>query len=84
MTRMVYCVKLGKEAVGLDFPPLPGEIGKRIFSCISKEIWQAWLKQQTMLINENRLNMIDPHARQYLLKQAKKFLFSEDSDIVSG
>ncbi|CAG7605250.1 oxidative damage protection protein [Candidatus Vallotia tarda] len=84
MARMVYCIKLGKEAVGLEFPPLPGKLGERIFKCISKEIWQAWLKQQTMLINENRLNMVDPHARQYLLKQTEKFLFGEGSDAVSG
>ena len=64
MARMVQCAKLGKEAEGLDFPPLPGELGKRIYESISKEAWQAWLKQQTMLINENRLNMADPRARQ--------------------
>ena len=63
MARMVQCAKLGKEAEGLDFPPLPGELGKRIYESISKEAWQAWLKQQTMLINENRLNMADPRAR---------------------
>ena len=30
MARMVQCVKLGREAEGLDFPPLPGELGKRL------------------------------------------------------
>ncbi|MCG1054624.1 oxidative damage protection protein [Mycetohabitans sp. B5] len=84
MARMVHCVKLGKEAEGLDFPPLPGELGKRIFESISKEAWQAWLKQQTMLINENRLNMADPRARQYLLKQTEKFFFGEGADVASG
>ena len=75
MARMIQCVKLGKEAEGLDFPPLPGDLGKRIYEGVSKEAWQAWLKQQTMLINENRLNMADPRARQYLMKQAEKFFF---------
>ncbi len=36
MTRMVQCAKLGKEAEGLDFPPLPGELGKRIYESISE------------------------------------------------
>ncbi|HQR22132.1 MAG TPA: Fe(2+)-trafficking protein, partial [Burkholderiaceae bacterium] len=31
MARMVNCVKLGREAEGLDFPPVPGELGKRIW-----------------------------------------------------
>src|ERR1700756_1727099 len=84
MTRMVQCAKLGKEAEGLDFPPLPGELGKRIYESISKEAWQAWLKHQTMLINENRLNMADPRARQYLMKQTEKFFFGEGADQATG
>jgi hypothetical protein len=56
MARTVNCIKLGKEAEGLDFPPYPGELGKRIWESVSKEAWAAWLKHQTMLVNENRLN----------------------------
>ena len=44
MGRMVKCVKLGREAEGMDFPPVPGELGKRIFDNVSKEAWQAWLR----------------------------------------
>ena len=59
MARMVHCVKLGREAEGLDFPPYPGELGKRIYENVSKEAWQAWLRHQTMLVNENRLSLAD-------------------------
>ena len=52
MARMVNCVKLGREAEGLDRPPLPGELGKRIYENVSKEAWQAWQTQQTRLITE--------------------------------
>ena len=31
MGRTVQCIKLGREAEGLDFPPYPGELGKRIY-----------------------------------------------------
>src|SRR5207244_12555381 len=57
MARMVNCVKLGHEAEGLDFPPYPGELGKRIYENVSKEAWAQWLKHQTMLVNENRLSL---------------------------
>ena len=40
MARMVKCIKLGREAEGLDFPPYPGELGKRIWENVSKEAWQ--------------------------------------------
>lgn len=78
MTRMVFCKKLQKEAEGLDFPPLPGAKGKEIFDTISKEAWQQWQKHQTMLINEKRLNMLDPVAREFLTQEMSKFFTGED------
>ncbi|PSB92272.1 oxidative damage protection protein [Candidatus Pandoraea novymonadis] len=84
MTRIIQCLKLNHEAEGLDSPPLPGELGKRLWENVSKEAWATWLKQQTMLINENRLNMADPRARQYLIKQTEKYFFGDGSDTVKG
>lgn len=84
MARTVHCIKLNKEAEGLDFPPYPGELGKRIYESVSKEAWQGWLKHQTMLINENRLNMADARARKYLLTQLEKHFFGEGADEAAG
>jgi Fe-S cluster biosynthesis and repair protein YggX len=78
MTRMVNCAKLGKELEGLERAPYPGELGQKIFEHISKDAWQLWLKQQTILINEHRLALIDPKARQFLEEQMQKFLFEGD------
>jgi Fe-S cluster biosynthesis and repair protein YggX len=79
MSRTVHCVKLGKEAEGLSYLPYPGELGQRIYDSISKEAWDMWVKQQTMLINENRLSAIDPRAQAYLKEEMEKFLFGEGS-----
>jgi Fe-S cluster biosynthesis and repair protein YggX len=84
MARMVQCVKLGKEAEGLDFPPYPGDLGKRLWESVSKEAWAVWLKQQTMLVNENRLNLADLRARQYLARQMEKHFFGDGADAVQG
>ncbi len=84
MARMVKCIKLGREAEGLDFLPYPGELGKRIYENVSREAWQGWLRHQTMLINENRLNLADPRARQYLAEQLEKHFFGEGADAASG
>lgn len=75
--RMVQCVKLGTEAEGLDRPPYPGELGKRIYANVSKVAWQQWLKHQTMLINEYRLTPFEPKARQFLEEQMEQFFFGE-------
>jgi Fe-S cluster biosynthesis and repair protein YggX len=77
---MVQCVKLGKQAEGLDRPTYPGELGKRIFEHVSKEAWQQWMQQQTMLINEYRLSPIEPKAREFLEQQMEKFFFGEGAD----
>ena len=84
MTRTVQCIKLGTEAEGLDFPPYPGELGKRIFESVSKQAWADWLRQQTMLVNENRLNLADQRAREYLKRQMEKHFFGEGAGQVQG
>ena len=84
MARNVKCIKLGREAEGLDFPPYPGELGKRIYNEVSKEAWQLWLKHQTMLVNENRLNLADLRARQYLARQMERFFFGEGAEQPAG
>ena len=78
MARKVFCIKLKKETEGLDFPPLPDQLGKRIYEHISREAWNEWTRYQTMLINENRLNLADPSARNYLRQQMNYFFFSEE------
>ena len=84
MSRTVHCVKLNKDAEGLDFAPYPGELGKRIFENVSKEAWRAWLGHQTMLINEYRITPIDPKARKFLETEMEKFFFGAGSQAPEG
>lgn len=81
MSRTVKCVKLNREAEGLDRPPYPGELGQRIFDNVSKEAWQEWLRHQTMLINENRISPVDPKARKFLEEQMEQFFFGQGPDL---
>lgn len=84
MAKTVYCIKLAREAEGLDFQPYPGKLGKRIFENVSKEAWNEWLKLQTMLINENRLNLSDTKARQYLTEQLEAHFFGKGAENPAG
>lgn len=84
MTRMVQCIKLGHEAEGLERPPYPGALGQRIFEQVSKDAWAAWLKHQTMLVNENRLNLAEAHARKYLAQQMENHFFGDGAEMPSG
>jgi len=84
MGEMVNCVVLKKEAEGLDKAPYPGELGQRILENASKEAWGMWMKQQTMLMNENKLSPMDPKHRQFLVDEMEKFFFGEGSATVDG
>jgi Fe-S cluster biosynthesis and repair protein YggX len=80
MARTVTCVYLKREAAGLERPPYPGELGKRIYANISAQAWAEWVQHQTMLINEYRLSPIEPKARKFLVEEMEKFLFGGGSE----
>ncbi len=84
MARTVYCEHLKKDADGLDFQLYPGDIGKRIFDNISKEAFAIWQKKQTMLINEKKLNMMQPDDRKFLEEQMIGFLFEGKEPTIEG
>ena len=79
MARTVQCVKLGKEAEGLEKQPIKGDLGKRVFDNVSKEAWRMWLEHSKMLINEYRLDLMSPKAQQILREQCEQFFFGEGS-----
>ena len=81
MTHSVFCQKLQKEAPGLENPPYPGDLGKRIYENISEEAWQLWIEHQTRLINEYRLSLMEAKSRQFLEQEMEKFLFGEGSEL---
>jgi Fe-S cluster biosynthesis and repair protein YggX len=84
MPRTVHCAKHHRETEGLDFAPLPGPLGERVYNEIGKPAWAEWLAHQTMLINENRLNPRDAKARAFLAEQLEQFLFGEGAEKPPG
>ena len=83
--NIVKCILLKKDLEAMDRAPYPGELGKKILNNVSKEGWQKWLEFQTMLINENNLNLMDPGAQSYLKEQLEKFFFDRDKiDEIQG
>jgi len=81
MSRMVQCVKLGKELPGLDKAPVRGELGERVFQNVSKDAWKMWIGHSTMLINEYRLEAGTPEAMRVWLTELEKYFFGEGSSL---
>jgi len=84
MSRTVFCRKYQKEMEGLAFPPMPGAKGQEIMETVSKQAWEEWQNQQTMLINEKHLNLMDPNTRKYLQAQMERFLDNQPFDQAEG
>ncbi len=84
MSRIIKCVKMKKDLEGLDFPPIPGPLGQKVWEHVSKEAWNEWIKHQTMLVNEYRLNLSDVRARKYLMDQLDAHFFGDGADTASG
>ncbi|ASG68399.1 putative Fe(2+)-trafficking protein [Francisella halioticida] len=76
----ILCKKYNQELDVIPFQPLPGELGKKIHAEISNKAWQAWLSHQTILINEYRLNLMDPKAKEFLQQEMHKFLFKNEEE----
>ena len=76
--HMVKCVKFGKEMPGLDRIPWKGELGQRVYDNVSKEAWKMWLEHSKMIMNEYRLNPLDPNSQKIMGEQLEQFFFGED------
>ncbi|MEZ5526078.1 MAG: oxidative damage protection protein [Gammaproteobacteria bacterium] len=84
MARTVFCRKYQATLPGLNAPPYLGAKGLDIFEHVSQKAWGEWQKQQTMLINEKQLSMMNAEHRRYLQEEMDKFLANEDHDKAEG
>jgi len=80
MSKQVFCRKYQTDMEAMDFAPFPGAKGQELLETVSKQAWQEWLKHQTTLINEKRLNVFEPEAKKFLEEQREKF-FNNDASV---
>lgn len=72
----VHCARCGRpEAPALTRTPLPGKQGQEIRARICQDCWNEWEKMEVMIINELRLNFMDPASQEILSKHMREFLF---------
>ncbi|QCI23510.1 oxidative damage protection protein [Buchnera aphidicola] len=79
MNRKIFCLFLKKHATGLDKQPYPGKIGKKIYNNVSEIAWKKWVFEQTKIINEKKLNMLNIHDRKILENCMINFFFNKNN-----
>jgi len=82
--RIVHCVKLRQDLPGLDAPPWPGALGRRIYEQVSAEAWEMWEERMKMILNENRLLPFQKEAQVLMARQMEEFFFGDGSTLPSG
>lgn len=68
------CSRCGRLEPRLAWPPWPGEAGQRIQNQICDICWREWMGMQTKIINEYRLNVLEPDHAKMLREQMLSFL----------
>jgi len=81
MAHMVQCVKLGKEAEGLDEPPFDSPLGQKIYENVSKQAWAQWQEHMKMLLNEYRLQPWKPEAQEFIAEQMNAYFFGGGAEL---
>ena len=81
MARTVQCIKLQREAEGLEKPPFKGPLGDRLFENISALAWRMWLEHSKMLINEYRLDLTSETGQRLWMTECEKYFFGEGSNV---
>lgn len=72
----VHCARCGRpEAPALTRRPMPGPLGAEIQEKVCADCWAEWQKVEVMVINELRLNFMDPGSQQTLNRHMREFLF---------
>ena len=82
--RTVQCVKFQKELPGLDAPPWPGELGRRIFERVSSQAWKLWEERMKMILNEYRLMPWQKEAQELIARHMEDFFFGEGAALPPG
>ncbi len=53
---------------------LPGPLGQEILTRTCSDCWAEWQTAEVMVINEMRLNFMDPKAQDVLFAEMRRFL----------
>lgn len=82
--RIVKCIKLGQELPGLNSPPSPTELGRKVYENVSEQAWKEFLEHFKMVINEYRLDLTSPMADQVFEQKMQEYFFGDEIIMPEG
>jgi Fe-S cluster biosynthesis and repair protein YggX len=77
---IITCTRCGQERDRMAFQPFQNDLGRRLYDQICTVCWGEWLRFQQQLINHYGLNLRDPKAKEFLLGNMERFLFTSGDE----
>ena len=74
MAETLQCKRCRRNAEALEAPPLPGAVGAEVHAQVCADCWAAWQQAEVMVINELKLNFMDPASQEVLERHMREFL----------
>lgn len=82
--RVVKCIKLGKVLPGLKAPPIPTELGRKVYENVSEQAWKEFMEFFKMIVNEYRLDLTSPQADAIFEQKVEEYFFSDTAKMPEG
>ena len=70
----IVCTRCRREVEPMATPPMPGKVGREVQERVCADCWGEWQAMEVMVINELRLNFMDPTAQATLDQHMRQFL----------
>jgi len=74
MSATLECTRCRRQAAALEKAPIPGPVGEEVMQRVCVDCWGEWSSTEVMVINELKLNFMDPQAQQILTQHMREFL----------
>jgi len=68
------CARCGEAKAALTRTPFPSALGAEIVRRVCADCWAEWQRVEVMVINELRLNFMDPSAHEIHAAEMRRFL----------
>ena len=70
----ILCSRCATRPAGLERPPFRGALGEELQRRVCPLCWEEWKRAEVMVINELKLNFMEPTAQEILTSHMREFL----------
>ena len=70
----ITCSRCRQDRSAVDQVPYPGELGEEIRQRVCESCWAEWQQAEVIVINELRLDFMNPRSHDILIQHLREFL----------